>query len=109
METDIAVVGAGPSGLATALALAHAGASVALVGPAPSQQALGGLDTRTAALLDSSVGMLRALDVWEALAPHAAPLKAIRIIDAGGGLLRAPDIEFSAHELGLEAFGYNIA
>jgi 2-octaprenyl-6-methoxyphenol hydroxylase len=109
METDIAVVGAGPSGLATALALAHAGASVALVGPAPSQQASGGLDTRTAALLDSSVGMLKALGVWEPLAPHAAPLKAIRIIDAAGGILRSPDIEFSAHELGLEAFGYNIA
>jgi 2-octaprenyl-6-methoxyphenol hydroxylase len=109
MESDIAVVGTGPSGLATALALAHAGAGVALVGPPPSQQALQGLDTRTAALLDSSVGMLKALGVWAALAPHAAPLKAIRIIDADGGILGSPDIEFSAQELGLEAFGYNIA
>ena len=47
--------------------------------------------------------------MWDALLPHAAPLKAIRIIDASGSLLRAPDVEFGASELGLEAFGYNIA
>jgi 2-octaprenyl-6-methoxyphenol hydroxylase len=53
--------------------------------------------------------MLKALGVWKALVPHAAPLKAIRIIDATGGLFRAPDVEFRASELGLDAFGYNIA
>ncbi|HEY6920244.1 MAG TPA: FAD-dependent monooxygenase, partial [Methyloceanibacter sp.] len=31
------------------------------------------------------------------------------IIDASKSLLRAPDIEFKASELGLEAFGYNIS
>jgi 2-octaprenyl-6-methoxyphenol hydroxylase len=115
MEIDIAVVGSGPTGLATALALAHGGFRVALIGPAPpappatlphGQQPL---DTRTAALLESSVDMLKALGVWEAILPHAAPLKAIRIIDASGSLFRAPDVEFRASELGLEAFGYNIA
>jgi len=115
MDIDIAVVGTGPTGLATALALAHGGSRVALIGPAPpafpaplphSQQPL---DTRTAALLESSVDMLKALGVWEAIVPHAAPLKAIRIIDASGSLFRAPDVEFRASELGLDAFGYNIA
>jgi 2-octaprenyl-6-methoxyphenol hydroxylase len=112
MDIDIAVVGTGPAGLATALALAHGGSRVALIGPAPpaprphSQQPL---DTRTAALLESSIDMLKALGVWEALLPHAAPLKAIRIIDATGSLFRAPDVEFMASELGLDAFGYNIA
>jgi 2-octaprenyl-6-methoxyphenol hydroxylase len=85
---------------------------VALIGPAPpaplpqSQQPL---DTRTAALLESSIDMLKALGVWSALLPHAAPLKAIRIIDTTGSLFRAPDVEFRASELGLDAFGYNIA
>jgi 2-octaprenyl-6-methoxyphenol hydroxylase len=112
VDIDIAVVGTGPTGLATALALAHGGSRVALIGPGPmtalprSQQPL---DTRTAALLESSVDMLKALDVWQAILPHAAPLKAIRIIDASGSLFRAPDVEFRASELGLNAFGYNIA
>ena len=111
MDTDIAVVGAGPTGLAAALALAHENesAAVTLIGPAPQSQSQQPFDTRTAALLESSVDMLKALGVWEALLPHAAPLKAIRIIDASGSVLRAPDLEFRASELGLEAFGYNIA
>ena len=109
IDIDIAVVGTGPTGLATALALAHGGSRVALIGPAPLPHRPQPLDTRTAALLESSVDMLKALGVWEALRPHAAPLKAIRIIDASGSLFRAPDVEFRASELGLDAFGYNIA
>ncbi|MGB8708350.1 MAG: FAD-dependent monooxygenase, partial [Methyloceanibacter sp.] len=109
IDIDVAVVGTGPTGLATALALAHGGSRVALIGPAPLPHRPQPLDTRTAALLESSVDMLKALGVWEALRPHAAPLKAIRIIDASGSLFRAPDVEFRASELGLDAFGYNIA
>ena len=107
-QTDVAVVGAGPAGLAAALALAYGGATVTLIGPAPPPQSPQPLDTRTAALLESSVDMLKALGVWESLLPRAAPLKAIRIIDASGSLLRAPDLEFRSCELGLNAFGYNI-
>ena len=107
IDTDVAVVGAGPAGLAAALALA-CDASVAVIGPAP-HAASKSVDTRTAALLESSVDLFKALGVFDELLPHAAPLKAIRIIDASGSLLRAPDLEFRASELGLEAFGYNIA
>jgi 2-octaprenyl-6-methoxyphenol hydroxylase len=109
VQSDIAVVGAGPTGLVTALALAHAGAGVALIGNPPLPESPQPLDTRTAALLQSSIDMLKALGAWKALLPHAAPLKAIRIIDATGSLFRAPDVEFRASELGLDAFGYNIA
>jgi 2-octaprenyl-6-methoxyphenol hydroxylase len=109
MDIDIAVVGAGPTGLAAALALSRGAASVALIGPPPAASTPRALETRTAALLESSIDMLKALSAWDALLPYAAPLKAIRIIDASGSLLRAPDVEFSASELGLEAFGYNIA
>ena len=105
---DVAVVGTGPSGLVAALALAHVGAEVVAIGPAPAPSARAG-ETRTAALLTSSIDLLKSLGVWERLAGHAAPLKAIRIIDASRSLLRAPDIEFKASELGLAAFGYNIA
>lgn len=106
---DVVVVGAGPAGLAAALALAHVGADIALVGPPPPKTSARSSETRTAALLASSVDLLKALNVWQTLAPHAAPLAAIRIIDASRSLFRAPDIEFKAGEIGLEAFGYNIA
>jgi 2-octaprenyl-6-methoxyphenol hydroxylase len=106
---DVAVVGTGPSGLVAALALGKVGASVVVIGPAPQAAVPRPLETRTAALLTSSVDLLKALRVWDRLEGEAAPLKAIRIIDASRSLLRAPDIEFKASELGLQAFGYNIA
>jgi len=110
---DVAVVGAGPAGIATALALAHIGADVALIGPEPPKtsavaSAGGTAETRTAALLASSVDFLTRLGVWETLEPHAAPLKVIHIVDGSRSPLRSPDIAFKASELGLPAFGYNI-
>lgn len=109
LQSDVAVVGAGPAGIAAGLALAHVGAKVALIGPAPPKTAGPRPETRTAALLTSSVDFLKRLGVWDTLSPHAAPLKAVRIIDASRSLLRSPHIIFKASELGLEAFGYNIA
>jgi 2-octaprenyl-6-methoxyphenol hydroxylase len=106
---EAAVVGAGPAGIAAALALASTGADVALVGPPPPPHTAAAAETRTAALVVSSVNLLKALHVFDRLAAEAAPLKAIRIIDASRSLIRAPDIEFRASELGLPAFGYNIA
>src|SRR5215471_1775693 len=106
---EIAVVGTGPSGLVAALALGKVGASVIALGPAPQNPISASVETRTAALLASSIDLLKRLELWDGLKSEAAPLKAIRIIDASGSLLRAPDLEFRASELGLEAFGYNIA
>ncbi len=106
---DVAVVGTGPSGLVAALALAHLGARVAIIGPAPQASRDGVPETRTAALLTSSVDLLKTLGVWPRLAGVAAPLKAIRVIDTSQSLLRAPDMTFEASELGLDAFGCNIA
>ncbi|MCW5696549.1 MAG: UbiH/UbiF family hydroxylase [Bauldia sp.] len=100
---DIAVVGGGLAGLLAALTLARAGRSVALFAPARPA------DERTTALLGDSVAALREAGLWPALADVAAPLRAIRIIDATRRLIRAPEVLFHADELGLEAFGYNIA
>jgi 2-octaprenyl-6-methoxyphenol hydroxylase len=100
---DAAVVGAGPTGLAAALALNYVGADVVLIGPPPDRR-----DTRTAALLAGSIDMLKAIGVWSGIAPHAAPLNAIRIVDASQSLIKGPDTTFEAAELGLETFGYNI-
>ena len=100
----VAVVGAGPVGLAAALLLANAGHSITLVAPAAS-----GPDRRTAALLRGSVDLLEKLGVWKDLAAGAAPLSTMRIVDGTRRLIRAPEVSFDAAEIGLPAFGYNVA
>jgi len=100
---DVAVVGGGPAGLVAALALAEAGARTALIA---RRQAYG--DNRTTALLGGSVGFLEQLDVWRRCVDKAAALAAMRLVDDTGRLIRAPEVRFSADEIDLDAFGYNI-
>ncbi len=100
---EAAVVGAGAAGLAAALALARDGVATALVGRhAPVA------DGRTVALLDGSVRLLAALGAWAEIAPHAAPLAEMHLIDDTGSLFRPPPARFSATEIGLDAFGWNV-
>ncbi|CAO4180924.1 2-octaprenyl-6-methoxyphenol hydroxylase [Methylorubrum aminovorans] len=99
----VAVVGAGAAGLAAALALARDGVETALVGRhAPVA------DGRTVALLDGSVRFLTALGAWSEIAPHASPLAELQIVDDTGSLFRPPPARFSAAEIGLDAFGWNV-
>jgi len=100
---DIAVVGAGPAGLAAGLACAEAGLRTIVVGPLADAR-----DARTAALMDGSINLLKRLSVWEKITSAAEPLHGIRLIDSTGGLIRAPEVLFEASEIGLPAFGYNI-
>ena len=100
---EIAVIGAGPAGLVAALALFHHGHDVLLIAP-PASPA----DWRTSALLSGSVALLDTLGIWERFKARAAPLKRMRIVDATRRLIRAPEVTFSADEIGLDAFGYNI-
>jgi 2-octaprenyl-6-methoxyphenol hydroxylase len=99
---QVAVVGAGPAGLISAIALAAAGIETLLIAPRAQP------DHRTTALLAGSVTALDTLGVWPACAPDAAPLKKLRIIDDTRRLLRAPEVLFAADEIDCEAFGYNI-
>lgn len=103
LRVEIAVIGAGPAGLTTAIALASAGIETALVSKRPARP-----DNRTIALLAGSVRALETLGVWAACRDQAAPLETIRIIDDTRRLIRAPEVVFHAAEIGLEAFGHNI-
>jgi 2-octaprenyl-6-methoxyphenol hydroxylase len=98
------VIGGGPTGLTAAIALAAGGVSTALVAKRTSRP-----DNRTTALLAGSVTALETLGVWELCAGQSAPLKIMRIVDDTGRLWRAPEVKFDAAEIGLDAFGYNIA
>ena len=101
-DAEVAVVGGGAAGLVCAIALKAAGVDVLLIAPAAKP------DHRTTALLAGSVTALTTLGVWDACRPHAAPLRAIRIVDDTARLLRAPEVLFTAAEIGLDAFGSNI-
>jgi 2-octaprenyl-6-methoxyphenol hydroxylase len=102
LTVEVAIVGGGPAGLTAAIALASAGVETALIARRPAQ------DHRTTALLAGSVTALDTLGVWRGCFDHAAPMRAMRIVDATQRLVRAPEVCFEASEIGLDAFGHNI-
>ena len=111
MQTyDALVVGGGPAGLAAAATLAMTGASVALIAldAVPTAASTTPPDTRTAALFTGSLALLRYVGAFDHLADAITPLRGIRIVDDGDGLLRAPEVTFEAHEMGLADFGANV-
>jgi 2-octaprenyl-6-methoxyphenol hydroxylase len=103
LAAEVVVVGGGPAGLTTAVALAGAGVETALVAGLAR-----GADNRTTALLGTSVTALETLGVWDRCRAYAAPMRVMRLIDDTARLLRAPEVRFEAGEIGLDAFGYNI-
>ena len=101
---DVAVIGGGPAGLAAAIALAETGTRVALVARRAAYA-----DNRTTALLGGSTEFLDRLDIWRRCAAQSAALTVMRLVDDTGRLIRAPEVKFVCEEIGLDAFGYNIA
>lgn len=103
-DSGVAVVGGGPAGLIAAIALARRGVRTTLLAPGPQQP-----DRRTTALLGASVDILKEIGVWDAIEAKAAPLRKLRLVDGTRRLIRTPEVLFDSDEIGLEAFGYNIA
>jgi 2-octaprenyl-6-methoxyphenol hydroxylase len=104
---DVIVVGAGPAGLAAALACRKCGLNPAVVDTSKraSAEAAKG---RSAALLNQSIAFLQRLGVWKRCERTAEPILALQFIDDTNRRLRAPDCMFHAREIGEKAFGYNI-
>lgn len=65
-------------------------------------------DLRTAALFDGSIRLLKRLGAWPHLEHVAAPLAGIRMVDATGRLLRAPEQVFRASDIDAPQLGFNI-
>jgi 2-octaprenyl-6-methoxyphenol hydroxylase len=110
-SVDVLVAGGGVAGLTATAAFAAAGFGVLCVDPVPpvvSAEAEGA-DLRSTAFLAPAVALLRRAGLWEGLAPEAAPLRVMRIADAGGaeGVIRGV-VDFAAEEIGAEVFGWNL-
>ncbi|MEL7184176.1 MAG: FAD-dependent monooxygenase, partial [Pseudomonadota bacterium] len=107
IETDILVAGAGPAGLAAACVFGAAGHRVTLVDPAApiTGEDDPGADLRTTALLQPARDLLGQAGVWDRLAPHAAELWTMRIIDAA----QTPPVsrDFQARDISDAPFGWN--
>ncbi|PTE19623.1 UbiH/UbiF family hydroxylase [Cereibacter changlensis JA139] len=111
IRTDILISGGGVAGLTAAAGFASAGYDVICVDPAPpviSAEAEGA-DLRSTAFLQPSIPVLQAAGLWDRLAPHAAPLQVMRIIDAGGAV-EEPRIvkDFDASDISDQPFGWNL-
>ncbi len=107
---DIVISGGGIAGLTAAAAFGSAGFQVVCVDPAPvvTDADAEGADLRSTAMLQPARAVLERAGLWEALAPHAAALQIMRIIDAGGEDATPRVIrEFDASDISEQPFGWN--
>lgn len=102
-NTTIAVIGAGPAGMISALAAAQKGYSSYLIGPETNSN-----DLRTTALMMPAIKILDSLGIWKNLQDKAAALSTMRIVDGTKRLIRSPVVSFHSSEIGEIAFGYNM-
>ena len=110
-DYDIIVSGGGVAGLTAAALFGSHGFSVLLCDPAPpvTDSEDEGADLRTTAFLQPARDLLQDAGLWDRLAPHAAPLQIMRIVDAGGETLE-PRVtrDFNAADISSGPFGWNL-
>lgn len=110
LDTDIVIVGGGLNGPALALALGDAGFDVTVVDALPAgARGEEAFDGRGYALALASQRLLKAIGVWRAVAPNAAPLLEIKISDGKPGQGPGPFVlEFDHAEIDEGPMGYMV-
>lgn len=102
-KRNIAIIGMGPAAMLAALALSKKNIDTYIIARQEPRN-----DKRTTAIMMPGIKFLQSLGLWQELAPDAAPLETMRIIDDTSRFLRARMLSFSAKEIGEPAFGYNV-
>ncbi len=106
--TEVLICGAGPSGMAAAVAFGAAGFDVVCIDPAPpvTSEADPTADIRTTAILQPGRDLLQASGIWVRLAPFATSLQVMQIMDA----TQEEPVQkaFDAADLGDAPFGWNL-
>ncbi|MGL1920061.1 MAG: FAD-dependent monooxygenase [Hyphomicrobiales bacterium] len=106
---DVVISGAGAVGLICALLLAQKSTlKIAIIDPKPLEAITQSDDTRNIALMQSSLNLLKHLQIFDDFVKVSKPLESLHIVDATNRLLRAPEVIFTAKELGLDCFALNV-
>jgi 2-octaprenyl-6-methoxyphenol hydroxylase len=111
-SVDVLISGGGIAGLIAAAAFGASGFKTLMVDPTPpvvtGREASS--DLRSTAFLRPARDLFAKIGIWEALAPHATPLEALRIVDTVSGET-GPEIrterQFEGRESANEPFGWN--
>ena len=102
LSAEVAVIGGGPAGLLSAIALEAAGVDTLLIAPQPAERPPHHRPARGFGDRARHVGVLGGVPATRRAARHVPHCRRHR------RLMRAPEVIFSAAEIGLDAFGYNI-
>ncbi len=105
LNCDVVIIGGGMVGATMALALSELPVSIAVIEAFEfSHQQQPSFDDRSLALSLGSVQILKAIDLWQELAPRAFPIEKIHVSDKGNfGFAR-----MDAQELQQDALGFVI-
>lgn len=110
-NVDILVSGGGIAGLCAAATFGNAGFSVLCIDPTPPVTTRDGegSDLRTTAFLQPAQTLLNDVGLWDRIAPYAAELQIMRIVDAGG-VDPVPRLtkDFNAGDISDKPFGWNL-
>ena len=91
MDYEVIISGGGLNGITLALALNHAGISVAIVDKLPHETiSLGNVTGRSCALSSASKKMLSVLNLWQSLTHTAQPMLEIKVTDGSVGIGPSP-------------------
>ena len=101
--TDIIITGGGMVGMSMAIALAKNGQRVTLLERAKLPTQLEpSFDGRVSAIALGSMRLLDSIGVWDAMKPHAEPIRDIRVSDGKSPFF----VHYDHHDVGDEPFGY---
>lgn len=110
LETDVAILGAGPVGATLAAALAARGVPAVILDAAPlPPMALQGFDGRAYAIALASQRLLEEAGVWGRLPTNPCRIERIRVADGRVDERPSPlDLDFDAAEVGPDPFGWMV-